>query len=188
MCFQNTFYFSAFKYFEDNGQRDGEKVQELSLRINICFGILMSEDSRTAKSLLIEKQQKFTISPQNIKQFYALEKYAFCIYLLAVQHKCLLSQSGKAGSSLISTVLIECSCGYTRLLLTASPGTICVSFVRYCLYLKSAEALPLFPLAPIVVTVFTRESTGIRAWTDFALNPFRCRVDIFGITLNFFAS
>lgn len=99
-----------------------------------------------------------------------------------------LSQSGKAGNSLISKVLIECSCRYTRLLLIVYPGTIYFPFVRYRLYLKSTEALSLFPLAPFVVIVFSEKAQGIRAWTDFALNPFRCNVDIFGVTLYFLLS
>lgn len=101
------------------------------------------------------------------------------MHLPAVQHKCFLSQSGKAGNSLISQVLIECSCRDTRLLLMAYPGTICFPFVRYRLYLKSTEALSLFPLAPFVAIVFS-ESTRHQGWTDFALNPFRDNVDILG--------
>ena len=40
----------------------------------------------------------------------------------------------------------------------AYPGTICFSFVRYRLYLKSTEALFLFPLAVFVVIVFTEKA------------------------------
>ena len=43
----------------------------------------------------------------------------------------------------------------------AYPGTICFSFVRYRLYLKSTEALSPFPLASFVVIVFTENAHAL---------------------------